>query len=463
MSRVTCSAVCIFAALITASSVRGVNSAVDANWPSFRGRQASGVAEGFRTPVEWNADDSDGRPLKNVRWKTRIPGLSHSSPIIWGEKLFVVTAVSEKPDPQLKIGLFGDGDSADDNGVQSWDVYCLDKRDGRILWTQTLHKGPPKVRRHTKATHANTTLATDGKRLIAFLGSEGLFCYGLDGKFQWNKDLGILPSSPHDAPELQLGWASSPAIHDGRVYVQCDVLERGFLACFDLSNGREVWRTPRKDVATWSTPTLYDDGRRTQMIVNGWKHIGGYDAKTGRELWKLEGGGDIPVPAPVVADGLIYIANAHGRISPIYAIRASAEGEIKVREGDPPNSHLAWWEPRNGDYLQTPIVYRGLVYSGRSNGVVNCYDAVTGKRHYQERLGSGATGFTASPVAADGKVYFTSEEGEVHVLEAGPVFKKHSTNAMGEICMATPAISEGSLYFHTRGHIVAVSERQPKP
>jgi outer membrane protein assembly factor BamB len=316
---------------------------VDTNWPSFRGHAAAGFAEGFPTPVNWNADDSEGASLKNVLWKVKLPGLSHSSPIVWGERIFVATAVSDKANPELKVGLYGAGDSADDDGVQSWDIYCLDKKSGKTLWTQTVHRGKPRARRHTKATHANTTLATDGKNLVAFFGSEGLYCYDLNGKRRWKKDLGVLPSSPYDAPSLQWGWASSPVIHDGRVFLQCDILDNGFIACFDVRDGNEVWRNPRSDVATWSTPTIHVIDGKPQMIVNGWRQIGGYDARTGEEVWRMQGGGDIPVPAPVVAGDMIYIANAHGRISPIYAIKTTAKGDVTIKEGETSNAHVAWW------------------------------------------------------------------------------------------------------------------------
>jgi outer membrane protein assembly factor BamB len=196
------------------------------------------------------------------------------------------------------------------------------------------------------------------------------------------------------------------------------------------------------------------------MVVNGWQHIGGYDLATGKELWKMTGGGDIPVPTPVVGHGLIFIANAHGRQAPLYAVRLNATGDISLKASETSNNHIAWSELRNGAYMQTPLIYGDYIYSCRDNGVLNCYEAKTGKPIYQERLGTGRTGFSASPVAANGKLYFTSEEGEVYVVQAGPTFKVLATNPMDEICMATPAISEGVLYFRTQGHVVAIAEKK---
>lgn len=424
------------------------------HWQQFRGPNASGIAEGFPTPTTWNVEES-----KNVKWKTLIPGLAHSSPIIWGDKLFVTTAISGKGNPDLKVGLYGDVTSVNDDTVHQWKVYCLDKRTGKILWEQTAHEGVPKVKRHFKSTHANPTMATDGKRVVAFFGSEGLYCYDLNGKLLWKKDLGVLDSSWYIMPTAQWGFASSPVIYENMVIVQCDVQRNSFLAAFDVQDGREIWRTPRDDVPTWSTPTVHNDGNRTQVIVNGYKHIGGYDAKTGKELWKMKGGGDIPVPTPVIGHGLVFIANAHGFMAPIYAIRLSATGDISLPRDQTSNEGVAWSERRNGAYMQTPLVYADYVYSCRDNGVLNCYEAKTGKQIYEERIGTGRTGFTASPVAANGKIYFTSEEGDVYVIKAGPEFKVLATNPLGEICMSTPAISEGALFFRTRGHVVTVGEK----
>jgi len=423
------------------------------DWPSYRGPAASGVADGFATPSVWDAGDAK----KNIAWSTPIPGLSHASPVVWRDRVYVLSAVSQAGNSKVRTGLYGDGDSADDNGQHEWKVYCLDKKSGKILWERTACKGAPKSPRHNKATHANCTPATDGNRLVVFFGSQGLYCYDMAGNPLWKKDLGVLDSGPYDAPTLRWGFASSPIIHDGHVYLQCDVLNNGFLACFDLKDGHEVWRTKRDDVATWSTPAVFDIAGKRQMVVNGWKHIGGYDAATGAELWRMTGGGDIPVPTPILAHGLIYIANAHGKSAPLYAIRPDAKGDISLKESETSNAAVAWMNPRNGAYLQTPVVYGDLIYSCKSGGIVCCYDAKTGNKRYEERLGSGRVAFTSSPVAADGKVYFTSEEGDVYVLQAGPDFKLLATNPLAEVCLATPAISEGTMFFRTQGHVVAIA------
>ncbi len=425
----------------------------DQSWPRFRGVHGRGVAEGHATSVTWNA-----RSGQNVLWKTSIPGLAHSSPVVWGDSVYLTTAVNTEGGSLLKVGLYGSIDPVPDEPVHRFVLYRIDRRTGRILWERTAHEGVPRRPRHPKSTLANPTPATDGERVVAFFGSEGLYCYDTEGKLLWKKDFGPLDAAFFVAPDAQWGFASSPVIHDGVVYIQCDVLNDPFLAAFDLETGEQIWRTPRDDVPTWSTPTVHEKGDRTLLLVNGWKHAGGYDAATGKEIWRLSGGGDIPVPGPVVAHDLVFITNAHGSDSPIYAVRLDAEGDISLAEGETANRSVSWSVPRGGAYMQTPLVYGDYLYNCRDNGVLTVYRARTGERMYQQRLGGGGGGFTASPVAADGKVYFTSEEGDVYVVKAGPKYELLATNSLDEVTMATPAISEGVLYFRTRTDLLAVGQ-----
>ncbi len=419
------------------------------NWPSFRGPRSSGINEGFPTPTSWNAETGE-----NILWKTPIPGLSHASPVVWGDRVFVTTAISSR-DNSVRVGLYGDIAPVQDDSEHRWMVYALDKRSGEIVWERTAHRGVPKIKRHTKSTHASATMAVDGHHVIAYFGSEGLYAYDMEGELLWKKDLGVLDSGFYMVPTAQWGVASSPIIHDGKVILLADVQQGSFIAAFDLSSGEEVWRTPRDEVPTWGTPNVYEDNGVSQVVVNGYRHIGGYDPATGAEVWRMRGGGDIPVPTPVFGHGLIFITNAHGPMSPIYAIRPSARGDITLA-GESANDSVAWSYSRGGGYMQTPLVYGDLLYNCRDNGALSVYDARTGERLYQERLGSGG-GFSASPVAADGKVYFSSEDGDVFVLAAGARFELLARNPMGEVTMATPAISEGMLLFRTQGHVVAVA------
>jgi len=438
--------------LALAAPAPGQSEAAGGNWPSFRGADAAGVAEGFPLPADWSVPGS-----RNVRWKTPIPGLGHSSPVVWGGRLFVSTCISGAEKAELKVGLYGDIGSVNDPSVHRWIVYALDAASGRVLWEKTVHTGVPTIKRHPKATHANSTLATDGRHLVAFFGSEGLYCFDLDGTLLWKKDLGVLDSSFFMVPEAQWEFASSPVIHQDKVLVQCDVLRGSFIAAFSIKDGRELWRTDRQDVPTWGTPTVHDVGGRAQMIVNGYKHAGAYDVETGKEIWRLQGGGDIPVPTPVVGHGLVFLTSAHGPIAPVYAIRLDAAGDISLKPGETSNPFVAWSYARDGAYMSTPVVYGDYLYNIRWNGVLNCFNARTGERMYQVRLGGGTSGFSASPVAGDGKIYVASEDGDVFVVKAGPAFALTATNPMGEVCMASPALSKGVIYFRTRSHIVAVA------
>jgi outer membrane protein assembly factor BamB len=430
-----------------------VGFAADSNWPQFRGPAAAGVGTGT-PPLEWNGESG-----KNVLWKATIPGLGHSSPVIWGDKIFVTSAVPASGDPLLKVGLYGNIEPVEGEGPQAFTVYCLDRKTGKILWQQVATKGQPKIKRHPKATHANSTPATDGKRLIASFGSEGLYAYDLNGKLLWKKDFGVLDSGFFRVPSAQWGFASSPVIHDGKVIVQADVQKDSFLAALDAATGKELWRTPRGDVPTWGSPAIapYTAGGKKgqQVVVNGWKHIGGYDLETGKELWNLKGGGDIPVPTPVLADGLIVITNAHGSERPIFAIRTDAAGEIA--EGKP---GMAWVQPRAGNYMQTPLLREGIGYFCHDTGVLSVYQLATGERLYQQRLGGGTSGFTSSPVAAGNHLYITNEEGHTYVIAPGREYKLLGENELGETVMATPAISDGVLYIRGRKQLFAIGSKK---
>ena len=420
------------------------------NWPQFRGPNASGVADGNALPTDWNGETGRG-----IKWKTPIPGLAHSSPLVWGDRAYVTTAVSADANPYLRVGLYGESPDHPEQVEHDFRLLALDKSTGKIVWDQSCRRAIPKVKRHIKATHANSTPATDGKHVVAFFGAEGLYGFDVDGRQLWSKDLGVFDAGPADAKELQWGFASSPVIHGGKVFIQCDARNVSFIAAFDVHDGKELWRTPRPLYPGWGSPTVHVDKDRAQVIANGYLHIGGYDLNDGRELWKMHGGGDVPVPTPIVAHDLIYLTSAHGGDAPVWAVKTSASGDITLPADATTNEHVTWSHPKIGNYMQTPLVYGYLLYCCRDSGILACYDARTGEKHYRERL-AGGVGFTASPVAGDGKVYFTSEEGEVYVVKAGPSFELLRKNPLGEICMATPAISGGVLYFRAKDHLFAV-------
>lgn len=431
----------------------------DTNWPSFRGPRASGVAEGFALPAEFDVPSG-----KNVLWKTPIAGLAHSSPVVWGTKVFVTTAVKKGEEAEL-ASLFGSanygaGESVADEGAHSFQLLCLDAESGKLLWTATAHEGQPAVKRHPKSTHANPTPAADATHVLAFFGSEGLHCYDHAGKLLWSKSFGLLDSAaPHgidDTTGLQWGFASSPVIHGERVLVQCDVQREAFVCALSLGDGKELWRTPREEKSTWGTPAVAEHDGRAQVIVNGYFHTGGYDVTTGKELWKLVGGGDVPVPTPLVHEDVVFLTSAHGPSRPLRAILLTAEGLVPTFPEE--SEHRLWELPNAGIYMQTPLLYGSELYACNDAGVLACHDAASGESHYRERLGDGSYGFSASAVAGDGKLYFTSESGRVHVVKPGTEFTQLADNDLGETCLATPAISAGRLFFRTRHHLLAVGK-----
>jgi outer membrane protein assembly factor BamB len=421
------------------------------DWPQFRGIRATGVDERHPAPATWNVSKQEA-----VRWKTPIPGLGHSSPVVWGDAVYLATSISGQKEAGLKVGLYGDIEPVKDDTPHEWRIYALDKASGAVRWQQTVLTAIPKIKRHTKATHANSTLATDGERIIAFFGSEGLYAFDMKGKQLWKKDLGVLDAGYYVAPEAQWGTGSSPVLHDGVVVVQADVQKGSFIAAFDAKDGKELWRKTREDVPTWSTPTVHEVNGRTQLLVNGMRHVGAYDFKTGEVIWKLSGGGDIPVPTPVVSEGMVYVTNAHGLMAPVYAIKETATGDVSLKGGADKNEAVVWSYSRGGGYMSTPLAYRGVLYVVTYNGILTAYDAKSGTKHFTQRLADGTTAFTASPVAADGKVYFASEDGRVYVLKAGPAYELVATNDMGESTLATPAFSEGVMYWRTQKHVLAI-------
>ena len=423
-----------------------------ADWPQYRGPSASGVASGSHLPSSWNVETGE-----NVRWHTPIPGLAHSSPVVTGDRVYVATAIASK-EAELKVGLYGDIGSANDDEAQEWRLLALDKNTGAVLWNQLALKAVPKVRRHTKASHCNSTPATDGRHIVAIFGSEGLFCFDTEGKLLWRKDLGPMDSGYFASPTAQWGFGSSPILHEGKVIVLCDVQEDSFIAAFDVLDGRELWRTERKDVPTWGTPTLVQTQQRAQLVVNGWHETASYDFANGAKLWTLDGGGDIPVPTPIFAHGLLYLTSAHGSWRPIRAIRPEAAGEITPEDPGSTNAHIAWAHGRKGNYMQTPIVVGDLLFACNDLGILTCFDAKSGTIHFSERLSQRGQGFTASPVSDGRHLYFTSEMGNVFVLAAEAKLRVTGMHPLPETCMATPAISDGMLIYRTRHSLIALSE-----
>ena len=425
-------------------------SAQAQNWPSFRGPKAAGVSDLNPLPTTW-----DGEKSVNLRWKTPIPGLAHSSPIVWGNRIFLTTAISSNK--QFTYVPKDRGiDLANDNVPHSWRMYCLDKDSGRILWERVAHEGVPRVKRHIKATQANATPVTDGKVVVALMGSEGMFAYDFNGKLLWKRDLGILNPGLNDDKNSEWGHAASPVIYRNLVIVQCDGHKQSFIAAYNLKNGEQAWRVERNEITTWSTPAIYEGSNGAELIANGGHFIRGYDPLTGKELWRFaQNKVEVKQQVPLQAHGLIYLTGGYPMGSPMYAFRPGARGDISLKAGEEKNQFLAWRTAKGSPYTPTPVIYGDYLYACADNGVLSTFNAKTGELVYQERLPSS---FSASPVAGDGKLFFPSEDGDVFVVKAGAKFERLATNVMGEPLMATPALVDGLILLRGRNHLFAVHQ-----
>jgi outer membrane protein assembly factor BamB len=435
----------LIASLFTPSQTRSDN------WPSFRGLHASGVADGQNLPEQWDGEKGTG-----IKWKTRIPGLAHSSPVIWDNRVFVTTAISGKGLATFKPGLYGAGDASDDKSVHQWKVYCLDKKTGKIIWEQVAYEGVPLEKRHVKSTYASSTPATDGRYVVAFFGSQGLYAFDLKGKLVWKKDLGRLDVGAYDLPSYEWGTASSPIIYQDLVIVQCDTSKEDFLMAVDIKTGKTVWKTDRDELPSWSTPTIYAGKDRTELITNAPNFIRGYDPATGKELWRLGGSSKITAPTPIFSGNLIVTASGRRPEAPIFVIRAGASGDITLDKEQTSNKSIAWSRQKIGSYMPTPLIYQGLLYVFKNDGILSCYDLATGEEKYMQRIPHQGSGFSGSPVASDGKLYLPSEDGDIFIIKAGAKFELLGKNSVGQLLMATPAISGGMMFVRAENDLFAI-------
>ena len=422
------------------------------NWPAFRGDGAAGNGDGQRAVTEWDVTNG-----KNIKWKTAIPGIATSSPVVWGDRVFAVTAISKAGDNTFKTGLYGDVKPVDDLSEHQWKIYSLDKASGKILWERTAITMAPRTKRHPKGSQASSTPVTDGRRVIAVFGSAGVMvAWDFNGTELWRVDLGVLDSGWFFDPNFQWGHSSSPIIYRNSVILQADVQKNSYIAAWDVATGKQLWKTPRSDeISTWGTPTIARTSEgRDEIVTNGTK-IRGYDPATGKQLWTLGPNSEITIGTPVVGNGLIFVTGGYPPVRPIYAIRPGAGGDISLPKGQESSQAIAWSNMTEGTYIPTPLVYGRYLFTLNINGVVSAYNPETGQRAFRGRVGTGGS-FSASPIAADGRLYVASEDGEIYVLDAGEGLTQVAKNDMKEVIMATPAISDGVIVVRTLGHLYGI-------
>jgi outer membrane protein assembly factor BamB len=407
-------------------------------------------------PDRWSATTSE-----NIQWKVALPGLAHSSPIVWGDRVYVTTAVSSSPGATFKPGLYGEGTASEDRSEHRWLLLAIDRRTGKTVWEQTAYRGTPREKRHIKATYANATPATDGRIVVAFFGSQGLYAFDMSGRPLWKKDLGVLNTGAYDLPEYEWGTASSPIIYKDMVIVQCDTQGESFVLAASVKTGETVWKTSRKELPSWGTPTVVVPavGARPELVTNASNFVRGYDPDTGEELWRLGGSSKITAPTPIFADGLVVVASGRAPERPIFVVRPGGRGDITPPDGVS-GSHVAWRKTGRGSYMPTPIVYGAILYVLGNAGLFDAYDLQTGREVYRQRLEHQGSGFSSSPVAADGRLYLSSEDGDVFVVRTGPTFELIAKNPMGEPIMATPALADGAMYIRGEKHLFAVGPRR---
>ena len=427
------------------SSLAWLSTTVGAtNWPQWRGPGGMGISTEKNLPAEWSA-------TKNIKWKTPIAGRAHSSPVVWGNKLFLTTAIEGPVVPGAKAVKHMDGDKEflhpDSIGADrkhTFKVICLNASNGKVLWEQTAFEGTPYDNRHRKSSFAASTPATDGKLVYAFFGTEGLYAYDMNGKLQWKADLGKLGT-------VGMGTGTSPILYEDFVILQCDE-ENGaasFIVALNKKTGKEAWRTPRKVQVSWATPILVTTSKRSELITSGTETVIAYDPATGKELWRHKGVESNAIPSPVANQEFVFIsAGFPAKIA--MAIKLGGSGDLT---GTP---NVPWTYPKGTAYVPSPILYGDYLYLTTDRGILTCIDAKTGEVKYEGgRIPIPAT-FTASPVAFDGKILMTSEDGDTFLVKAGPKHEIIGTNSVGEPVYASPAIADGRIYIRGEKNIYAI-------
>ena len=454
-------------------------------WPQFRGLGSRGISLDKNLPHEWGTE-------RNVRWKVAIPGAGWSSPIVWGDKVFITTAVSTEPVAEGREGRREFGQRQGERGgrpqgqqrrpargsgpegrrqrygggrgggppttVYRWEVYCLQLDTGDILWHQVAHEDRPRNRTHRSNTYASETPVTDGQRIYAYFGMVGLFCYDLSGKLLWKKDTGEYPMRSN------WGTASSPVLHEDSIFLQIDHEAESFLLALDKKTGAEQWRLPREEGSNWSTPIIWKNSKRTELVTTG-TVTRSYDPETGKLLWSLNMGGGRSSSSAAGDNDLLYLGTEErGRPGSdssggtLFAVKAGASGDVTPEPGVRASAGVSWSLPGAGPSMASPLVYEGYVYIlDRRRGAVSCYDAQTGAIAYQDQRLDGARAFWASPWGNKGKIFCLDETGSVYVLAAGPEMKVLGRNTLSEKFWASPAMTSGAILLRGVNHVYCVA------
>jgi outer membrane protein assembly factor BamB len=435
--------------ILAALALCALTNLAQTNWPQFRGPDARGVSDNPRLPEKWSATE-------NVEWTVEVPGRGWSCPVVWGDRVFLTSVVSEEPmDPPKKGLYFGGERETPPTATHSWLVLCHDLKTGKEIWRKQAHAGIPAKQLHVKNTYASETPVTDGERLYAYFGNVGLFCYDLAGNELW--------SAKWTPVKTRYGWgsAASPVVHEGRVFVVNDNDEASFMVALNAKTGKEIWRKERDEKSNWSTPFIWRNEKRTELVTTGTKRVRSHDLD-GNLLWELGGMSSIVIPTPFSAHGLLYVCSGYvgDKNRPIYAIKPGGSGDISLKSGETKNEFIAWSAPAAAPYNPSPLLYGDYLHVLFDFGFLSCHDAKTGQLVYDKQRirPEGQTAFTASPWAARGKIFALSEDGDTYVFQAGPEYKLLGKNSLDEMCMATPALAGDRLLIRTLTRLYSIRE-----
>jgi outer membrane protein assembly factor BamB len=415
-------------------------------WPQWRGPLSIGVAPSARPPLEWAED-------KNVRFKVEVPGRGSSTPIVWGDLVFVTTAVPTPKPLQPRSGAAPAAPEGRRNPAVSapttayeFQVLAYERKDGKLRWKTTVREEFPHEGTHQDGTFASPSAATDGERVYAFFGSRGLYCLDTKGRRLWEKELGLMRT------KMSFGEGASPVLHGDRIIVNWDHEGESFILALDKKTGKELWRSPREEQTTWATPLVVSHRGSTQVITSATSRVRAYDFDTGRLVWEGPGLTPNSIPSPVAADGIVYLMSGF-RGNALLAVKlAEAKGDVT---GTPA---IAWRYDKDTPYVPSPLLYSGGLYFLKSNSaILTRLDAATGEPHYSQRLEK-LQNVYASPVGAAGRVYVVDREGATAVLEAGRELKLLAVNTLSDGFDASPAVVEGDIYLRGKRHLYCVSE-----
>jgi len=445
------------ALLLTVSIAGGFNTLAQSrdgfsNWPQWRGPQGMGVSEEKNLPVEWGAD-------KNIVWKTALPGRGHSSPIVWDNKIFLTTSIEGEVVPGAKAvhhvrkgETWVHPDSVAGDRKHTLKVLCLDRDSGKILWERTAYEGLVYDDRHRKNSYASSTPVTDGKFVYAFFEAEGLYCYDFDGKLIWKTDVGKIA-------KMGMGPGTSPALYENMLFLQCDQEDGGpdvsFIAAVDKRTGKEVWRVKRIHRKTHATPLVVRAGDRVELIASGAETVISYDPSTGKELWRCDGVKGWAIPSAVAGHDMVFVS-AGFPSKRVIGIKLGGSGDLTGK------SNVVWSYDKGTAYVTSPILYGDYVYLVSDKGILTCIEARTGEIKYEGGRVPAPASFSASAVAFDGKIFLTSEDGDTFVIKAGPAHEVIRTNSIGEVVLASPAISRGRIFIRGDKNLYCIGESPKK-